>query len=1102
MTTALNTCLVGKSIIIKPACTSSKLDQFSEYRLTSTLAKNLNKQIEEYLKTEDVPIKSLENREFFINNLSDKDIVNLSLYLFYSKNGMENIGITDYLFNTDCFYNEDYYKKILILCDIISNRLEKVSIIKKNSYFSSDKNLQDSIRVIINQIKIHILEPKLKLLKSFKPSNNKELENEKIGYELSNLIQMLDSYYREIKSGTTNSYAQQLPRLALSNGLTDGGAAITPFANNAGGNMATLAIAGGLMGIANQGTGINSSKRCITKLQKQYLLKLIKDYINAHGVIPEASRKFCEKFLAIKRSANGNNFISKKFSSHSKRQFNKLFPSEMPKIVLNKSPEEMLGGYIEIKAKLKRYIKESKYQALNTFLDTFLNSIQKEVNPKIEHLNIEKIVFKNGNFRGNLYAHLIHAWKSKNTSLPSDSKSLDSLELAITKLGALKKEVNKTNESDFEKLFELAINLKANDRYTFLSDLENLLFAIDSSGCTSTQKNSIIQYLDKEFKSSENNPKFNLIRHKRNLLNVNLFGTAIGYQSFAVGSVIGSGFVASGLSWTGFASLWPMLEILKTGNTTTYSSATEILNYYKNKIKLEKSKEPMSEASDQNDLNYYRKYITDSMYKNENSENRFTCILRDLKKIESKSLQYVLLTSTFKGELLINKLFTELLQSKKSTSNAKTPVQELITLWQNCSKPFILSNSMIEVTFLKSMDFNRFKQYVANIKPKFGPEAFIAFYHVIAIILDKNKSESGLKDEESESEEQQKKLLWFAQIIKRAEKDKTSNWRPLIQESKNKQYVKRLPLRIIGGLIWSVGSQLIVSALVSSTVGIIPAALGLLFFNALRGLIYALAADQASTNLTNSKKALDVSYLLYQNLKYGENIDINHKKEIKDFKNFILNNKIYHNGLKELYENKKNIYNIFECYSEKDKKKDEEQYLSKLNTAASKEAVFLEIDSIIGELSKEVVDKYSASEAIVRLLYILDKATFNEATEIKNATNQDKDLQIKKLKSLIITSIKFQFCNGMLVFSKQLSRKRNVFSVYDLAYALFSFPAIAANCFHAGPILQAIVGAISDTVGLKLSSKENKTNKTTSIKHGENVFRRFEERYYQYSPVK
>ena len=83
MTTALNTCLVGKSIIIKPACTSSKLDQFSEYRLTSTLAKNLNKQIEEYLKTEDVPIKSLENREFFINNLSDKDIVNLSLYLFY-----------------------------------------------------------------------------------------------------------------------------------------------------------------------------------------------------------------------------------------------------------------------------------------------------------------------------------------------------------------------------------------------------------------------------------------------------------------------------------------------------------------------------------------------------------------------------------------------------------------------------------------------------------------------------------------------------------------------------------------------------------------------------------------------------------------------------------------------------------------------------------------------------------------------------------------------------------------------------------------------------------------------------------------------------------
>ncbi|HMT03122.1 MAG TPA: hypothetical protein PKD00_07430, partial [Burkholderiales bacterium] len=583
---------------------------------------------------------------------------------------------------------------------------------------------------------------------------------------------------------------------------------------------------------------------------------------------------------------------------------------------------------------------------------------------------------------------------------------------------------------------------------------------------TSTQKNSIIQYLDKEFKSSENNPKFNLIRHKRNLLNVNLFGTAIGYQSFAVGSVIGSGFVASGLSWTGFASLWPMLEILKTGNTTTYSSATEILNYYKNKIKLEKSKEPMNEASDQNDLNYYRKYITDSMYKNENSENRFTCILRDLKKIESKSLQYVLLTSTFKGELLINKLFTELLQSKKSTSNAKTPVQELITLWQNCSKPFILSNSMIEVTFLKSMDFNRFKQYVANIKPKFGPEAFIA------------------------------------QIIKRAEKDKTSNWRPLIQESKNKQYVKRLPLRIIGGLIWSVGSQLIVSALVSSTVGIIPAALGLLFFNALRGLIYALAADQASTNLTNSKKALDVSYLLYQNLKYGENIDINRKKEIKDFKNFIQNNKIYHNGLKELYENKKNIYNIFECYSEKDKKKDEEQYLSKLNTAASKEAVFLEIDSIIGELSKEVVDKYSASEAIVRLLYILDKATFNEATEIKNATNQDKDLQIKKLKSLIITSIKFQFCNGMLVFSKQLSRKRNVFSVYDLAYALFSFPAIAANCFHAGPILQAIVGAISDTVGLKLSSKENKTNKTTSIKHGENVFRRFEERYYQYSPVK
>ncbi len=1079
MTTALNTSLVGKSITIIPACTSSKLDQLNEYRLTSTLDKDVNKQIEEYL----------QEGEDFLKNLSDTDVVNLSLYLFYSKNGIENIGITDYLFNTALFYNEDYYKKILILCNIISNRLEKVSIIKSNSYFSSDKNLQDSIRVIIDQIKIHILEPKLKLLNSFKPSNNKEIEKEKIGYELSNLIQMLDSYYREIKSGTTNSFAQQLPQLALSNALTDGGTAITPFANNAEGNMATLAIAGGLMGLANQGTGINSSKRCITKLQKQYLLKLIKDYNMAQGVIPEASRKFCEKFLAIKRSANGNNFISKRFSSHSKREFNKLFHLEMPKIALNKSPEEMLGGYIEIKAKLKRYIKESKYQALNTFLD----SIQREENSKIENLIIEKIVFKNGNFRGNLYAHLIHAWKGKNTSLPSDSKSLDSLELAIIKLGALKKEVNKTNESNFERLFQLAINLKANDRYTFLSDLENLLFAIDSSECTSTQKNSIIQYLDKEFKSSENNPKFNLIRHKRNLLNVNLFGTAIGYQSFAVGSVIGSGFVASGLSWTGFAALWPLLEIQKTGNTTTYSSATEILNYYKNKIKLEKSKESKSQASDKNDLNYYRKCITDSIYKNENLENRFTSILRDLKEIKSKSLQYVLLTSTFKGELLINKLFTELLKSNGTTSisNTKTPVAELITLWQNCSKPFILSNLIIEDTSLESMDFNRFKQYVANIKPKFGPEAFIAFYHIIAVILDKNNPE-----------EQQEKLLWFAQVIKRAETDNTSNWRPLIQESKNKQYVKRLPLRIIGALIWSVGSKLIVSALVSTGLGIIPAALGLLFLNALRGLFYALAADQASKNLTNSKKALNVSYLLYQNLKYGEDININRKKEIKNFTNFIQSNKIYYNGLKNLYENKKNIYNIFECYSEKDKKKDEEQHLLKLNTAASKEAVFLAIDSIMVELSKEVVDKYSASEAIVRLLYILDKATFNEATEIKSATIEEKDLQIKKLKSLIITSIKFQFCNGMLVFSKQLSRKRGVFSVYDLAYALFSFPAIAANCFHAGPILQAIVGAISDTVGLKLSSKENKSNKTTSFKHGKNVFRRFEERYYQYSPVK
>lgn len=973
---------------------------------------------------------------------NDKDAINLALGLFYSNNGILLPKIYEKLFNVGATLQTlQKHKK---LCTDLAKRIESLTIHKYNTI---EKNQYGFQLTLVQNIKYaeFICD---KLLKLAEPST--ENLNQMLNVALNDVEQIYQLLKGSLSTANINEDSLTLCKnpansrqgqfsqggiFATSgyNVLSDGGPSADKLATKystagdskifaAGINSANevLAGVGWALNRAASSSLSNHTQQQIG-IYKQYLLLLL-DKCMRSGIRPTHHEiKLINKFMNIKRGNILENLTTRKTNSY--QEFQRI---------LNKNTsdhERENSSLIEIKGQIKNHLKFKQYDKIQPLLSS-------------DSAKLGNIVFKVNGFRGRLQDHFL----------------INKVDFPL---------ISTQPQNDNPTYLQLYRELKSyrpKDKIGASRYISEKVALILASNFSVAEKKELLQLIQRELaKKDEGN--FYLTRVKRFTLIQEIFIGTLGYQglnlkrdTLAIANECTTdkqlmsylGIAGATLGWVGFSTLVPLSGYFSAGNTTTYSSLARLVAAALQSCSLGASSTvnapfitggfasfPMSES--------VASFQTVSEYKNQILQyvktNNLESIITLLSIVSDKKLLYCILTEDYEGTFLLDHLFTVSLK----------PGDENTAVLSDLIKLFKLAVGSVTKAY-EYTSLSKFRKYIAKTLPASANDALLQYYIVLAGI-------SQITDKTVKSE----CLEYFAGIIMRVKDDPSSQWYNLRKSTKSRELMLRTLTRVSGAILWGTISTGLVSLSLLAPPYLIPT---LLLIDGLRGVLYG-----ASNNFThhNTQQYQTISKQLsntklHQALHYERESTAQEAQKILSQKKSSVHCQEIFKAIQKTKKGQAVTIDDFKFLTR------DNQLLNQFNNmrigvSSSTEIIVNDnnlpewlpsLELLIGEITAEVADKYTANEALYRIVTIILHSNHasvkkNQMLDFVERAFRDRILKIAQLAS----------------FERSFAAKRKYF-IPDFLFGMLAATTTVSGLTPLAEYYQTLFGGAGDVAGTLL----------------------------------
>lgn len=1050
---------------------------------------------------------------------SHEDLIKLITNLFYNKQAKEFSKIFKIINNAityDQTFDESNYtllEELNIICDNLLNRMKNIKITKFNSVVRNDENFDVILKSQIKNIQAYIKE-QININKILS-----ERDFEKIGMLVEEKIHYIDKLNElmsnEVKLDYTDRNNTGTHMVSL--GLYSDMSASRPICKEIGQgisghddlNIAMVNMgAGFITGVSwamykNSQSGINVAIRQSIRLEKLNLLKLVYGINKTNYWFTDAQLRKFGDFLNIKCGEFFDNLFTSKTKSY--KEFCNIISNRHndEKSKIEKEPLKQIdqvlsmgddakaedGLILENKLSCKMISKIENFYTSEDIKVKLENLIQNE-QELLNYLKMQKktlvnkkliatIVLDTGIFRGNLLAYISNSnnneLKEEIDLLYADIKN----EVTIDGFPYNTKPytINQLYEINYIQFSELLRSYNVVDKQQCLIDIVHVCYAIKKNErLNQTEQRDLLVYLNNQIERKDEGVFARIrLKNRKSLSNFcqrSIFAGAMFngrnarvYSSALEYSTPTDMFIAGGVGYSWYSALNPVIELFSRGDTTTFKI---VRNTIQNTLKsipsqdidndspiLESDNKEVGERRNSSYLkmpiDIIKLEILDTL-KNSDAlvvDGYVKSLLNKLN--EDRSIKvYLLLTETVGDSFLLDYLYGKLYKKDQL-------FDQLNALWNKVIKEKCV-NEINQISGDNYLHF--FKKYIGKLSFNIAKSALYSFYEIMAII--NNCSDQSKKAE---------MLTYFNQVIARAKSDPTSKWHLLLKRSEIAELSIRIAIRIVGAFIWgSVSGLTVVTKAVMFPVAITI----ILLAGGVRGFIYGL-----SNNYKNATILKTIEYRAAR--KYLKKIiDRNPNVNAILDNNPILPQKMLTitDACKRAYKNNQSPIingNTISNYLIRNVNSADQCHIDNLkNVSNNSEACCTELNKIINEITAEVVDKYTANEALFRIISIIYSSV---------------DSKLEQLK--LIIALAFLFKDRVFEFAKKISTDRSFYTqrnymLPDISYGLFASvnTLVGLPAFDLLPIYQTLsgsVGYIASECIINLGLRQYISNNTHSF---------------------
>lgn len=420
---------------------------------------------------------------------------------------------------------------------------------------------------------------------------------------------------------------------------------------------------------------------------------------------------------------------------------------------------------------------------------------------------------------------------------------------------------------------------------------------------------------------------------------------------------------------------------------------------------------------------------------------------------------YYSLTDKVEDSFLLNKLFNEIPNENPSKLKEPSLVDKLRNIWSG-----IVKVKLSDTNYTSSM--NDFRKYIANIEVDNPQLGLVAVYEVIAVIKNKNCDDPKLAQEMAK---------YFAGVIYRAADDRTSKWYNLLKRCYSDELTLRSFFRALG---WGISTVTVVSMVTASHGLAVPVILAIL---AAGGIANEFVTAHAS-NFTHARTTkeyenaielvgLDMNEEELQRLissrSSSSNLDMLNMPMARDVMslNGVATRETTTSYIEKVIElgdyssdkaNQANNVSAKYSYNPQGDK----NYAEKLAQCTTEEGKCNYINTIIEDITEQVVDKYTANEALFRIMAIVSAGIVNKIERLA-----------------MIASIATAFKDRGLLIAQIASKERSFYTKNNYLIPQMLIGALSGLTYFARvpgitgvnifPIYQTLIGGAGNT-GVKI----------------------------------